>query len=74
MENVKKKFNDIPSYIKWNDDVDNPRFIPDGMNEIERSIKRAGDFVLSGISLLVFSPLFLNFITLVIRDLNIPNS
>ena len=27
MENVKKKFNDIPSYIKWNDDVDNPRFI-----------------------------------------------
>lgn len=59
MENVQRKFNDIPSYIKWNDDIDNPRFIPDGMNEVERNIKRAGDFVLSAISLLVFSPLFL---------------
>ena len=54
MENVQRKFNNIPSYIKWNDDIDNPRFIPDGMNEIERSIKRAGDFVLSAISLLMF--------------------
>ena len=59
MENVQRKFNNIPSYIKWNDDIDNPRFIPDGMNEIERGIKRAGDFVLSAISLLMFSPLFL---------------
>lgn len=59
MENVQRKFNNIPSYIKWNDDIDNPRFIPDGMNEVERNIKRAGDFVLSAISLLVFSPLFL---------------
>lgn len=59
MENVQRKFNNIPSYIKWNDDIDKPRFIPDGMNEIERSIKRAGDFVLSAISLLMFSPLFL---------------
>ena len=59
MENVQRKFNNIPSYIKWNDDIDNPRFIPDGMNEIERSVKRAGDFVLSAISLLMFSPLFL---------------
>ena len=40
MENNQKKFNDIPAYIKWNDDVDNPRFIPDGMNEVERNIKR----------------------------------
>lgn len=47
MENNQKKFNDIPAYIKWNDDVDNPRFIPDGMNEIERNIKRIGDFILS---------------------------
>lgn len=46
MENNQKKFNDIPAYIKWNDDVDNPRFIPDGMNEIERNIKRIGDFIL----------------------------
>lgn len=29
MENNQKKFGDIPSYIKWNDDVDNPRFIPE---------------------------------------------
>ena len=59
MENNQKKFNDIPSYIKWNDDVDNPRFIPDGMNEVERNIKRIGDFILSGVSLVAFSPLFL---------------
>ena len=59
MENNQKKFNDIPSYIKWNDDVDNPRFIPDGMNEVERTIKRIGDFILSGVSLVAFSPLFL---------------
>ena len=31
--NVRK----IPPYIKWNDDKDNPRFIPDGMNPFERS-------------------------------------
>lgn len=59
MENNQKKFNDIPAYIKWNDDVDNPRFIPDGMNEVERTIKRIGDFILSGVSLVAFSPLFL---------------
>lgn len=59
MENNQKKFSDIPSYIKWNDDVDNPRFIPDGMNEIERNIKRIGDFLMAGASLVVFSPLFL---------------
>ena len=28
----------IPSYIKWNEDVNNPRFTRDGMNEIERHI------------------------------------
>ena len=48
----------IPSYIKMNSDVNNPRFIADGMNEFERNIKRIGDFLLSGISLIIFSPLF----------------
>lgn len=59
MENNQKKFGDIPSYIKWNDEVNNPRFIPDGMNEVERNIKRIGDFLMAGVSLVVFSPLFL---------------
>ena len=27
----------IPPYIKMNKDVNNPRFIPDGMNEFERN-------------------------------------
>lgn len=49
---------EIPSYIKMNKDVDNPRFISDGMNEFERNVKRVGDFLLSGISLVAFSPLF----------------
>ncbi len=49
----------IPSYIKWNDDVSNTRFIRDGMNEFERNIKRLIDFVVAIICLILFSPLIL---------------
>lgn len=49
----------IPSYIKWNADKDNPRFIPDGMNAFERNTKRVGDCLIAAVSLVVFSPLFL---------------
>ena len=39
---------------------ENPeRFIPDGMNAIERNVKRIGDCLLAFIALIVFSPLFL---------------
>lgn len=34
-------------------------FIPDGMNDFERSVKRIGDCLLAFIGLIVFSPLFL---------------
>lgn len=34
-------------------------FIPDGMSDFARNVKRAFDFLASGIALLVFSPLFL---------------
>ena len=44
---------------KLNQEKDDPRYISDGMNEFERNIKRIGDFFLSGICLIVFSPLFL---------------
>lgn len=57
MNNNKEKR--IPPYIKWNDDVNNKRFIPDGMNEFERNVKRTGDFLLAFIALILFSPLFL---------------
>ena len=57
MNNYKEKR--IPPYIKWNDDVNNKRFIPDGMNEFERNVKRTGDFLLAFIALILFSPLFL---------------
>lgn len=50
--------NITPKY-KSNKDKDNPRFISDGMNEIERNIKRIGDMILAAICLIVFSPLFL---------------
>lgn len=50
--------NFTPKY-KSNKDKDNPRFISDGMNEIERNIKRIGDMILAAICLIVFSPLFL---------------
>jgi lipopolysaccharide/colanic/teichoic acid biosynthesis glycosyltransferase len=49
----------IPTNVRINDDINNPRFIPDGMNEVERNIKRIGDFVVAAVSLIVFSPLFL---------------
>lgn len=57
MNNNKEKR--IPPYIKWNDDVNNKRFIPDGMNEFERNVKRTGDFLLALLALILFSPLFL---------------
>jgi len=57
MNNNKEKR--IPPYIKWNDDVNNKRFIPDGMNEFERNVKRTGDFLLAFIAFILFSPLFL---------------
>lgn len=44
---------------KYNDEKGDMRFIEDGMNEVERNIKRIGDFVIAAISLVFFSPLFL---------------
>lgn len=58
----------IPPYIKWNDDVSNPRFIPDGMNEVERVTKRVVDFWVALASIIVFSPLFLICYILVKRE------
>lgn len=45
--------------IRLNDDIDNPRYITDGMNEVERNVKRMADFIIAFICLVVFSPLFL---------------
>lgn len=58
----------IPPYIKYNGDIKNPRFIPDGMNELERNIKRAADFLIATLALIVFSPLFLLCYCLVKRE------
>ena len=58
----------IPPYIKWTDDVTNPRFIPDGMNEVERVTKRIVDFLVALASIIVFSPLFLICYILVKRE------
>lgn len=44
---------------KYNDEKGDKRFIEDGMNEVERNVKRITDFVIAAISLVVFSPLFL---------------
>lgn len=59
MTSKTKETRKIPSYIKWNDDKDNPRFIPDGMNAFERNTKRVGDCLIAAVSLIIFSPLFL---------------
>ena len=45
--------------IKLNDDKDNPHYISDGMNELERNTKRLIDLFTALIALIVFSPLFL---------------
>lgn len=54
--------------IKLNDDINNPRYIADGMNEVERNIKRMGDFLIALVCLILFSPLFLVCYILVKRE------
>ncbi|MDE5570876.1 MAG: sugar transferase [Prevotella sp.] len=44
---------------KSNTDINNPRFITDGMNELGRNVKRLIDLFTALICLVVFSPLFL---------------
>jgi lipopolysaccharide/colanic/teichoic acid biosynthesis glycosyltransferase len=46
-------------HYKSNTDKDNPRYIVDGMNELERNIKRLIDMFTALVALIVFSPLFL---------------
>ena len=48
--------------------MNNPRFIPDGMNEVERVTKRIVDFLVALASIIVFSPLFLICYILVKRE------
>lgn len=43
-------------------------FIADGMNEVERNIKRMVDFLIASVALVVFSPLFLICYILVKRE------
>ena len=45
--------------IKLNADKDDPRFISDGMNELERNTKRLIDLFTALVALIIFSPLFL---------------
>lgn len=47
-----------PGY-KINADKDNPRYINDGMNELERNIKRLIDLFTALACIVIFSPLFL---------------
>jgi len=47
-----------PGY-KFNADKDNPRYINDGMNELERNIKRLIDLFTALACIVIFSPLFL---------------
>ncbi len=39
--------------------VENPQYVYDGMNEIERNFKRVIDFIIAVVCLIIFSPLFL---------------
>ena len=44
---------------KYNANKDNPRYINDGMNELERNIKRLLDLFTALVCIVIFSPLFL---------------
>lgn len=46
-------------HYKSNTEKDDPRYILDGMNEIERNVKRMFDFFVAAIALILLSPLFL---------------
>jgi lipopolysaccharide/colanic/teichoic acid biosynthesis glycosyltransferase/UDP-N-acetylmuramyl pentapeptide phosphotransferase/UDP-N-acetylglucosamine-1-phosphate transferase len=46
----------LPSYFVNGTDFE---FVPDGMSGVERKIKRLADLIMSGICLILFSPLFL---------------
>ena len=48
--------------------VPKDKYIPDGMSSFSRQIKRCGDFILSSISLVLFSPLFLYCYVVVKRE------
>lgn len=52
----------------YNDDVANKRYIPDGMNELERNTKRIGDFLLACVCMVAFSPLMLACYVMVRRE------
>lgn len=39
--------------------VENPQYVYDGMNEIERNFKRVIDFIIAVVCIIIFSPLFL---------------
>ena len=56
------------SIYEMNADVETPAFIIDGMNEIERNVKRLVDFFIAFICLIIFSPLFLICYILVKRE------
>ena len=49
-------------------ELEAPTFIIDGMNEIERNVKRLVDFIIAFICLIIFSPLFLICYILVKRE------
>lgn len=46
----------LPSHVILGKEID---FIPDGMNSFQRNIKRIFDMFVSGVVLIIFSPLFL---------------
>ena len=53
---IKKRITMIQTIMvnyKLNDDIHNPRYISDGMNEFERNMKRMLDFVVALVCLVV---------------------
>ena len=45
----------IPPYIKWNDEKNDPRQIPDGMSDMGRNMKRLNDMYRIRLSYCIFA-------------------
>jgi len=54
--------------IRYEAEKDSPRYIADGMNEVERNAKRLGDLFAALFCIIIFSPLFLICYVLVKRE------
>ena len=58
----------VETNTSYDYDENDTHFIPDGMNEVERSVKRAADFLLALVGMVILTPLFVVCYVMVKRE------